>query len=151
LTVVFAALYAVLVYLFAPISFYALQFRVAGILRPAIARKWVLSIGYAVGVIIGNALSPFSGPYELVFMPFMSFFAGALAFFVAKKFGNSYFVAGAVIAAIIPVSVSWMLDQLFNLPILATLPYLLISEQIICFIGAGLFRLVDLRLRWWEQ
>lgn len=150
LTAVFAALYATLVYLFAPISFYALQFRVAGVLRPMIAKKWFLSIGYAIGVIMGNALSPFAGPYELVFMPFMSFFAGILGFIVARRFKKNYFITGAIIAIVVPVSVSWMLNQLFNLTIVATLPYLLVSEQIICFLGACMFRLFDTRFRWWE-
>ena len=62
LVTVFASLYAALVYLFAPISFYALQFRVAGVLRPSIARKWILAFGYAIGVVVGNIFSPFTGP-----------------------------------------------------------------------------------------
>jgi len=39
LVAIFASIYVVLVYGFAPISFYALQFRVAGVIRPAIAKK----------------------------------------------------------------------------------------------------------------
>ena len=146
---VFAALYAVLVYLFAPLSFYALQFRVAGILRPSIARKWMLAIGYAVGVAVGNILSPFAGPYEFVFMPIMSFLAGVIGYLVAKPFKNDYFIAGTVIATIVSVSVSWMLNQLFGLPIFTTLPYLFFSEQIVCFTGAGMFRFIETRFKWW--
>ncbi len=146
---VFAALYAVLVYSFAPVSFYALQFRVAGVLRPGIARKWMLAVGYAIGVVVGNILSPFAGPYEFVFMPIMSLLAGVLGYLVARPFKNNYFIAGAVIATVIPISVSWMLNQLFNLPMLTTLPYLLISEQAISFIGASLFKLIEMRLKWW--
>ena len=149
LVAVFASLYAVLVYLFAPVSFYALQFRIAGIIRPAIARKWILSIGYAIGVLVGNLFSPFAGVYEFVFMPFMSLIAGILGHIIAKRFDNNYFVAGAVIATIIPLSVSWMLNQLFNLSIFVTLPYLLISEQTICFIGACIFKPIDARFKWW--
>jgi len=149
LVAVFAALYAVLVYLFSPISFYALQFRIAGILRPGIARKWILSIGYAIGVAIGNFFSPFTGPYELVFMPIMSLLAGLLGYLVARPLKNNYFVAGAVIAAIISSSVSWMLNQLFNLPLFATLPYLFISEQTVCLIGAIVFGLIETRFKWW--
>ena len=149
LVAVFAALYAVLVYLFAPISFYALQFRIAGILRPGIARKWVLAVGYAIGVVIGNFFSPFTGPYELVFMPIMSFLAGSLGYLIAKPLRNNYFVSGAVIAAIISISVSWMLNQLFNLPLFATLPYLFISEQAVCLIGAIVFKLIEARFKWW--
>lgn len=147
---IFASLYAVLVYIFAPMSFYALQFRVAGVLRPAIAKKWVLSIGYAIGVIVGNLFSPFSGPYELVFMPLVSLAAGVIGFVVAKRFKESYFVEGAVIAVIVPIGVSWMLSQLFGLPLLATFPYLLVSEQIVCLIGAFVFKLIEVRFKWWE-
>lgn len=149
LMTIFASLYAALVVFFAPISFYALQFRVAGILRPAIARKWFLAIGYAIGVVVGNIFSPFAGPYELVFMPSMSLLAGVLGYIVARKFENDYFIAGIVIAIIIPISVSWMLNQLLSLPMLATFPYLLISEQIICFLGACVFKTIDTRFKRW--
>jgi uncharacterized membrane protein len=147
---IFASLYAVLVYVFAPVSFYVLQFRVAGVLRPAIAKKWVLSIGYGIGVIVGNLSSPFSGPYELVFMPLVSLAAGIIGFVVAKRFKESYFIEGAIIAVIVPVGVSWMLNQLFGLPLVATFPYLLVSEQIVCLIGAFVFKLIELRFKWWE-
>ena len=149
LVAVFAALYALLVYVFSPISFYALQFRVAGILRPAIAKKWVLAVAYAIGVVVGNVFSPFSGPYELLFMPAMSFLAGVAGYLAARPFKENYFVAGTVIAVIIPLSISWMLNQLFNLPILATFPYLLVSEQIICLLGAFMFKLIETRFKWW--
>jgi len=82
----YASLYAVVVYLFSPISFYAFQFRVAGILRPAIARKWTLAIGYALGVAIGNMFSPFLGLLELGFMPLMALLAGILGYLAAKPF-----------------------------------------------------------------
>lgn len=147
---IFASLYAVLVYVFAPVSFYVLQFRVAGVLRPAIAKKWVLSIGYGIGVIVGNLFSPFSGPYELVFMPLVSLAAGIIGFVVAKRFKESYFIEGAIIAVIVPIGVSWMLNQLFGLPLVATFPYLLVSEQIVCLIGAFVFKLIELRFKWWE-
>jgi len=149
LVTLFAALYAVLVYVFAPVSFYALQFRIAGVIRPAIARKWKLSIGYALGAALGNLFSPFPGPFELVFMPLMSLVAGLLGYLAARKLSNNYFVAGSVIATVIALSVSWMLNQLFNLPILATIVYLLISEQAVCFLGATVFKLIERRFRWW--
>ncbi len=149
ITAVFAALYAALVYVFTPISFFALQFRVAGVLRPGIARKWTLIIGYAIGVVVGNLFSPF-GAYDLLFMPVMSLVAGLLGYLAAKPFKNNYFVTGAVIATVIPLSVSWMLYQVLGLPIIATLPYLFISEQIICFIGAVVFKLIEKRFKWWQ-
>ena len=149
LIAIFASLYAVLVYLFAPISFYLLQFRVAGIIRPAIAKKWVLAIGYTIGVVVGNLFSPFVGIYELLFMPTMSFIAGILGYILATKFNNNYLVTGIVIATIIPLSVSWMLNQVLSIPLLATLPYLFISEQIVCFLGSTIFKAIEKRYVWW--
>lgn len=148
---IYAALYAALVYVFAPISFYELQFRVAGVLRPGIAKKWILAMGYAIGVVIANLFSPFVGVYELVFMPVMSFVAGILGYALATKFNKNYFVTGIVIGTIIPLSVSWMLFQLFELPMLATFPYLLVSEQIVCFIGSLVFKAIETRIEWWES
>lgn len=149
LIAIFASLYAVLVYLLAPLSFYVLQFRVAGIIRPAIAKKWVLAIGYTIGVVVGNLFSPFVGIYELLFMPIMSFIAGIIGYILATKFNNNYFVTGIVIATIIPLSVSWMLNQVLSIPLLATLPYLFISEQIVCFLGSTIFKAIDKRYVWW--
>ena len=149
LVTMFAALYAALVYVFAPISFMALQFRVAGVIRPVIAKKWTLAIGYGVGVVIGNFFSPFAGPWDLVFMPVMSVVAGLLGYVVSKKFGQNYFVCGIVIATIIPLSVAFMLMQ-FGTPFIAAFPYLLIAEQIVCLIGSVIFKLVEGRYKWWE-
>ena len=150
LITVYAALYAAMVVVFSPISFAALQFRVAGVLRPGIARKRELAIAYAVGVVVANVFSPFAGIYELLFMPVMSLISGLAGYELAKRFNANYYVCGAVIAIIIPISVSWMLGQLFNLPYAATLPGLIISEQIINALGATVFKLIEPRYRWWE-
>jgi len=150
LTAIFAALYAAMVAVFAPISFYALQFRIAGITRPAIAKKPILAIGYAIGVVVANLFSPFVGFHELIFMPIMSLIAGLMGYYAARAFNRSYFVAGAVIAIIIPLSVSWMLNQLFGLPIIATLPGIFVSEQIVNILGASLFKALERRYRWYE-
>jgi uncharacterized membrane protein len=148
---VYAALYAAMVVFFAPLSFYAVQFRVAGVLRPAIARKRELAVGYALGAAAANLFSPFAGIYEILFMPVMSLVAGLAGYEVAKRLGGGYYSCGAVIAVIIPVSVAWMLSQLFGLPVAATLPGLLVSEQVINALGSTVFRLVERRYRWWEE
>ena len=148
LTTIYAALYAALVYAFLPISFLPQQFRIAGILRPAIARKWILAVGYAIGVAVANIFSQFVGPWDLIFMPVMSFLAGIAGHLIAKQFKHNYFIAGAVIATIISVSLSFMFSQ-FGSPMLVTLPYLFIAEQIVCLIGAFLFRLIETRFKWW--
>jgi uncharacterized membrane protein len=150
LVAVYAALYAAMVVVFAPFSFYALQFRIAGVLRPSIAKKRDLAIGYAIGTVVGNIFSPFAGIYELLFMPIMSLISGLIGFEASKKMNENYYICGAVIAVIIPLSVAWMLNRLFNLPIIATLPGLIISEQIINLLGATIFKIIESRVEWWK-
>ena len=145
----FAALYAFLVVLLAPISFYTLQFRLAGILRPGIAKKKILVIGYGIGVFLANFFSPFTGFHELIFMPIMAVISGIVAYEIAKMFDNSYIVAGLVIAIIIALSVSWMLNQLFLLPIAVTLPGIFTSEITVNILGVFMFKLIDKRFSIW--
>jgi uncharacterized membrane protein len=147
---VYSALYVVLVIVFEPISFYALQFRIAGILRPGIAKRRELAFGYAIGTLVANIFSPFAGLHELIFMPIMSLISGLIGYNVSIRFNNSYYVCGAIIAVIIPLSVAWMLNQLFNLPIMVTFFGLVISEQIINLIGASIFKLIESRIEWWK-
>ncbi len=147
---VYAALYAAMVIVFSPISFAALQFRLAGVLRPGIAKKKELAIGYALGVVVANLFSPILGVYELVFMPLMSLISGLVGYGLAQRFEGDYVICGVVVALIIPVSVSWMLNKVLTLPMIVTLPGLIISEQIINALGAGIFKLIESRYVWWE-
>jgi uncharacterized membrane protein len=148
---IFASLYVVLVYTFAPISFNIFQFRIAGILRPIIAKNWKLSFGYAIGVAVGNMASPFVGTWELIYMPFMSLIAGLLGYYAGKLYPKyDYYICGVVIAIIIPLSVSFMFYSLFNVPMFITFPVIFVSEQIINFIGASMFKIITVRWKAWR-
>ena len=76
--------------------------------------------------------------------------AGLFGYEIARRFNNCYYICGVVIAVIIPLSVSWMLMQLFALPMMVTLPGLIVSEQVVNLLGATIFKLVDSRYKWWE-
>jgi len=147
---VFASLYTVLVWLLPGLSFAAVQFRIAEGLKPAIAKRWTLAFAFALGNFLGNLISPFAGIYELGFMPLMSIVGGLLAYGVARAFKRNYLVAGLVYAAVIGLSVSWMLHVLFNLPLEALVPLLIASEEAVMIIGAVLFYLVDRRWKWYQ-
>ena len=150
LVTIYAALYAALVFVALPFSFNIAQFRIAGVLRPGIARKWILAFGYGIGVVVANFFSPFAGPWDLIFMPVTSFLAGIAGYLVAKRFNHNYFVAGFVIATIISLSLSYMFSQLGISPMLVALPYLFVAEQVLCLIGAAVFTLIERRFRWWH-
>ena len=150
LATIYAALYAALVIVFTPISFGLAQFRVAGILRPGIAKKWILAFGYGIGALVANFFSPFAGPWDLVFMPVMSVIAGLAGYFVAKRFGGNYFVCGIVTATIIAASLSFMFEQLGIAPMLIAVLPLFAVEQAVCLIGGCIFLLIGKRFAWWK-
>ena len=147
---VFAALYTVLVWVLPGLSFAAAQFRIAEGLKPAIAKKWILAFAFALGNFLGNLISPFAGIYELGFMPLMNIVGGLLAYGVARAFKRNYLVAGLVYAAVIGLSVSWMLHILFKLPLEGLVPLLIASEETVMIIGAVLFYLVEKRWKWYQ-
>jgi len=147
---VFAALYAVLVWLFQPFGFAALQFRVAEGLKPSIAKVRTLAVAFAIGNFLGNLVSPFAGIYELAFMPTMNIVGGLLAYYAAKIFKGNYFVAALVYGTTIALSVSWMLHALFNIPLLDLIPFLLASELIAMILGAVVFLFLEKRWKWYQ-
>ena len=149
LTAVYAALYAALVYVAIPLAFGVAQVRFAGVLRPAIAKKWILAVGYAVGVLIANFISPFAGPWDLIFMPLVSFLAGLAGYLVAKPFKGNFFVSGGVTAVIIAISLSYMFEQFGMGSMFVTLPYLFVVEQTLCLVGASIFTLINRRYHTW--
>ncbi len=150
LTTIYAALYAALVYVTIPLSFGVAQFRIAGALRPGIAKKWILAFGYGLGVLAANFFSPFAGPWDLIFMPIMSVIAGLAGYLVAKRFKQNYFISGAVTAVIIAFSLSFMFEQLGISPFIVALPLLLVTELAACLLGAAIFTLIDRRFKWWQ-
>jgi len=147
---VFAALYAVLVWLFQPFGFAALQFRLAEGLKPSIAKVRTLAVAFAIGNFLGNLVSPFAGIYELAFMPTMNIVGGLLAYYAAKIFKGNYFVAALVYGTTIALSVSWMLHALFNIPLISLIPFLLASELIAMTLGAAAFLFLEKRWKWYQ-
>ncbi len=127
-----------------------MQFRIAEGLKPAVAKRWTLAFAFAIGNFLGNLVSPFAGIYELGFMPLMNILGGLLAYSVAKSFRKNYLVSGLVYAAVIGLSVSWMLHVLFNIPLEVLIPLLIASEESVMIIGAVVFSLVEKRWKWFQ-
>ena len=94
-----AALYVVLTFGLAPISYGPLQFRISEMLKPlAILAPWA-PFAFMIGTSISNLTSPF-GPMDYVFMPFVD----ALAAWVCWKMRAKPVVALFVQALIMGVS-----------------------------------------------
>jgi uncharacterized membrane protein len=74
-----AALYAVLTWGIAPISYGPIQFRVSEALKVLVLFDPWLVLGIGIGTLLANLTSPFVGPWELVWMPFTDMAGGLLA------------------------------------------------------------------------
>ena len=79
LVAILAALYAVLTWGVAPISYGPIQFRVSEVLKVFVLFDPWLVLGIGIGTLFANLTSPFVGPWELVWMPFTDMAGGLLA------------------------------------------------------------------------
>src|SRR5207245_6393268 len=66
---VVAALYAAVTMVLNPLSYGPLQLRVAEILKPLVIWEPHLIPAFVIGNFLSNLTSPFSGPWELIFIP----------------------------------------------------------------------------------
>ena len=137
---VVAAVYAALVLLFAPISFAAIQFRVAEVLKSAVIFRPHLIWAMAIGVGVANLMSPFAGPWELLWMPAMNLVGGYGAWFLGTRL-NPY-VGAAFFATWICLAIAVMLSAVAGLPLLPTFGSVLISEVILVVGGVPIMRWV---------
>ena len=129
----FAALYAALTWVFAPISYQVFQFRIAESLKSIVVRRKHLVWAFVVGNALSNILSPFLGFWELVWMPLMNVFGGGSAWLVGHKIPGlkGMLMGGAIYAGWVAFGVSFMLYMLFSVPLLLTFIYLLVPELIL--------------------
>ena len=105
----------------------AIQIRIADILLGAIPYfGWSGVLGYTIGVLIANTMSPL-GPIDLL-SAIPSFFGGIVIFLFEKKLkGIGYIIGSTINAFIIAVWVGYMLFLVFNLPLLLSIIYVFIG------------------------
>ena len=84
LAAIIGALYAVLTVIIAPISYGPIQFRISEALKVFVLFNPVFALGIGIGTFFANMLSPFVGPWELVWMPFTDMAGGLLAWAIYK-------------------------------------------------------------------
>src|SRR2546430_458647 len=82
---VVAALYAAVTMVLNPLSYGPLQLRVAEILKPLVIWEPHLIPAFVIGNFLGNLTSPFSGPWELIFMPTANLVGASLCRLVSRR------------------------------------------------------------------
>lgn len=139
-----AALYISLGYIFQPISFLGLQFRVAElIVGMCILFPFEGLIGNVIGVFFVNLTSPL-GPIDLI-----SCFVNVPALYcivLLKDRKILKYLGGIAYAYIISIYVAIVLNISFGLPIWLNLIQVLIAEVILTTLGILLFDIIRIRL-----
>ncbi|MFX1390656.1 MAG: QueT transporter family protein [Promethearchaeota archaeon] len=132
-----AALYTALGYIFQPISFLDLQFRVAElIVGMCILFPFEGLIGKVLGVFFVNLASPL-GPIDLISCIVNIPALYCIVFF--RNRGLLKYLGGLLYAIIISIYVAIVLYIAFSLPILLNFIYVLIPEVILATLGIILF------------
>ncbi len=123
LTALIAALYIGLVEIFHPISFQAIQVRVANALIGTVPTLgWPAIIGISLGVLIGNITSPL-GPIDLI-----SVIPAFVGLYIIYKLRHVSVLLGLTIYTLmLSLWVGFMLWYVLNLPYIITVGYLLIG------------------------
>lgn len=140
-----ATLYIVLGYLFQPISFLGIQFRVAE-LMVGMCLLFPISglIGNVLGVFIVNLVSPL-GLLDWVLSPLMNIPALLMIIIVREKKYLVY-LGGVLYAIIISFDVALILWLILNLPFWLMFIQVLISEIVLASLGILLFKIIGGRL-----
>lgn len=136
--VVYAAVVGALYYIFvvglAPLSFYALQFRAANILKALAVCHPAFAFGFAMGDFFANQMSPF-GWLDWGIMPFFDIAGAILAYKVYKMKGWKW-LAVIVQSAVIAIGVAtFPLGLGARLPWLMSFSSVFVSSLIIIGIG----------------
>ncbi len=139
LAIIYAAVYVALVVALAPVSYGAVQVRVADAMVALIPLfGWAGILGHTVGVFIANIFST-AGPLDL--LNTIPSFAMTV---VIWKLRNRSVIAGTLLySAVLGVTVGAMLSYLYELPKLATILYVFVGIAIAATgIGYPLYRAV---------
>lgn len=136
---VIAALYAALTIVLQPASYGPLQFRVAEVLKPLVIWEPHLIPAFVLGNFLSNLASPFAGPWELIFMPFVNLLGASVCYLAGQRWP---YVGAALYALLIAGAVALILSVLTDLRFLWLFQYLLVSEGILIIGGVPLMRAV---------
>lgn len=131
------ALYIVLGFIFQPISFFGLQFRIAEIITGMCLLFPIPGlIGNLIGVFFVNLTSPL-GPIDLIAV--LVNIPALFCIIALRKNKSLRYVGGILYAIIISLYVAIILNVVIGLPILLSFIQVFIAESILASIGIFIF------------
>ena len=139
-----AALYCVITWLISPIAYGPMQFRISEIMKPLALKGRIYIAGLTLGLFLANLLSPFGGPWELLWMPAMCFIGGEIAY----RMRNYPVLSMVFYSAWIAFAVSIMLQMVIAIPFYMTIFWIWIPELILMQAGLRINEYLKNRISW---
>ncbi|MFX1496642.1 MAG: QueT transporter family protein [Promethearchaeota archaeon] len=140
ITAITASLYIALGYIFQPISFYGLQFRVAELMLGMVMLfpKAGL-IGKIIGVFFVNLSSPMV-PLDL--LSCLVNIPALTCIILTRDWKFFKYIGATVYAFVIAVYVAWLVNLYFSAPFILNLIYVFISEEVLACLSVFLFTII---------
>lgn len=140
ITAMTAALYIALGYIFQPISFLGLQFRVAELLVGiCVLFPWSGLVGNVIGVFFVNLVSPL-GLLDL--LSCLVNIPALICIIIFRNWKMLKYLGATLYACIISLYVAWIIEFSFAVPFWITFVQVLIAEEILACLGVFLFTIV---------
>lgn len=139
---IIAALYAIFTLALAPVSYGPIQFRVSEALKVFVLLNPLYALGIGLGTFIANLASPFSGAWDLIFMPLTDIAGGVMAWWLFRLMRRwSIFPPMVLYALTTGLSVGVMLAA-FGMGVwyFAALPVIASEMLILMVLGSLLWR-----------
>lgn len=144
ITGITAGLYIALGYIFQPISFLGIQFRIAElIVGICILYPYPGLIGNCIGVFIVNLFSPL-GPIDLISA--IVNIPALWCIILLRNYKYLKYLGGVLYSIIISIYVAWILNIVLGLPIWLMFLQVLIAEITLATIGISIFNYIKGRI-----
>lgn len=144
-TAIIAAIYAVMTFVLAPISYGAVQFRISEIMVLLAFFDPFYIVGLTLGCFIANILGP-NGIADVIFGTFATFISVYAISLTGKFVKNS--TISLIISSLWPtifngVIIGWMLNYLYQLPLALSIGEVAIGEfVVVTIVGLPVIKLI---------
>ncbi|MCO7176746.1 QueT transporter family protein [Sporolactobacillus kofuensis] len=145
---IIAALYIVLTFFLQPISFSAVQFRIAEMLNHLVVFNKNYFWGIICGVFIGNLFFSPLLPYDLIFGTGQSVLALLITILVSKYVKNIWgrMIINTAIFTLTMCIIAWELSIVFHMPFILTWLSVAAGECAVMLVGAPIMYAINRRI-----
>lgn len=126
-----AAIYCAITLVVSPIAFGPMQFRISEIMKPLALKGRKYIIGLTIGLFLANLISPYGGLMEWLWMPFMCFVGGEIAYLLRR-----FPIFSVIFYSVwISFAVSVLLQVVLGIPFYLSIGWIFVPETFLMLVG----------------